>query len=70
MGTPLVVLWGPAILQQVKPMSSKSPVTILRHSVPCAPCYDTPLMKTCRQNICMEGIKASEVDSAVRKLLK
>ena len=36
-GTPLVVLWGPAILEQVRPMSSTSPVRVLRHVVPCAP---------------------------------
>lgn len=69
-GTPLVVLWGPAILQQVKPISSKSPITILRHPVPCAPCYDTPLMKTCRRNICMEGIEPAEVLAATRELLR
>ena len=67
--TPLVVLWGPAILEQVRPISSRSPVTVLRHSVPCAPCYDTPLMKTCRQNVCMEGIPPSDVRDAVRASL-
>jgi ADP-heptose:LPS heptosyltransferase len=68
-GTPLVVLWGPAIVEQVRPMSSTSPVTVLRHPVPCAPCYDTPLMKTCRRNICMEGITSAEVLEAARRSL-
>ena len=68
-GTPLVVLWGPAILEQVRPMSSTSPVTVVRHAVPCAPCYDTPLMKTCQQNICMEGITTGKVFSDARRLL-
>lgn len=68
-GTPLVVLWGPAILEQVRPLSSTSPVTVLRHPVPCAPCYDTPLMKTCRRNICMEGITPDEVLAAARRSL-
>ena len=68
-GTPLVVLWGPAILAQVAPMSSTSPVTVVRHVVPCAPCYDTPLMKTCRQNICMEGITPANVLAHARSLL-
>jgi ADP-heptose:LPS heptosyltransferase len=69
LGTPLVVLWGPAILEQVRPLSSTSPVTVLRHPVPCAPCYDTPLMKTCRRNICMEGITGAEVLEAARASL-
>jgi len=69
MGTPLVVLWGPAILEQVRPLSSRSKVTLLRHAPPCAPCYETPLMKTCRRNVCMEAITPREVLDAVGELL-
>ncbi len=69
LGTPLVVLWGPAILEQVRPMSSSSPVSVMRHPVPCAPCYDTPLMKTCRRNICMEGITPADVFETARRSL-
>jgi ADP-heptose:LPS heptosyltransferase len=69
MGTPLLVLWGPAILEQVRPLSSRSPVTILRHAPACAPCYETPLMKTCRRNICMESIAPREVLAGVEALL-
>jgi ADP-heptose:LPS heptosyltransferase len=70
LGTPLVVLWGPAIFEQVRPMSSRSPVTILRHPPPCAPCYGTPLMKTCPRNVCMEAIAPEEVAVETEKLLK
>jgi ADP-heptose:LPS heptosyltransferase len=70
MGTPLVVLWGPAILEQVRPLSSRSPVTLLRHPPPCAPCYETPLMKTCRRNVCMEAISPGEVLAGVAVLLE
>jgi len=59
--TPLVVLWGPAIFEQVRPMSAKAPIAILRAGVPCAPCYGTHLMKTCRRNICMEYITPDQV---------
>lgn len=69
-GTPLVVLWGPAILEQVRPMSSRSPVVIIRHAVPCAPCYDTPLMKTCQKNICMEGISPEAVLGRASAILR
>jgi ADP-heptose:LPS heptosyltransferase len=66
---PLVVLWGPAVLEHTRPLSSRSPVTILRHPPPCAPCYGTPLMKTCRRNICMEAIEPDEVLQAVTRTL-
>jgi heptosyltransferase-2 len=61
LGTPLVVLWGPSKLHQVAPISSRSPVRIVRHPVFCAPCYDTPMMETCRRNICMESISPPRV---------
>jgi ADP-heptose:LPS heptosyltransferase len=67
--TPLVVLWGPAILEQVRPLSTRSEVAILRHPPPCAPCYDTPLMKTCPRNVCMESISPREVLDRVDLLL-
>ncbi len=69
-GTPLVVLWGPAILEQVRPLSTRSPVELLRNPPPCAPCYDTPLMKTCPRNVCMESISPREVLASVDFLLE
>ena len=70
LGTPLAVLWGPAIYEQTRPVSTSSPIRIVRVSVPCAPCYGTPLMKSCTQNICMEGIPPSAALEAVEDLLK
>ncbi|MDA1184379.1 MAG: glycosyltransferase family 9 protein [Acidobacteria bacterium] len=69
LGTPLVVLWGPAIYEQTRPVSSRSPVQIVRVPVPCAPCYGTPLMKSCTRNICMEGITPDAALGAVEDLL-
>ncbi len=60
-GTPLVVLWGPGILEQTRPIGRLAPVTVIRHAPPCAPCYGTPLMKTCPRNVCMEAITSEEV---------
>ena len=68
-GTPLVVLWGPAIYEQVRPVSSRSAIRLLRHVVPCAPCYDTPLMKSCRRNLCMEGIEPDAVLAVASELV-
>lgn len=68
-GTPLVVLWGPGILEQCRPLSSRSPVEVLRHPVWCAPCYGTPLKEVCRDNTCMQGITSEAVVAAVTGLL-
>jgi ADP-heptose:LPS heptosyltransferase len=67
-GTPLVVLWGPGILDQTRPISTRSPVRIVRHPVHCAPCYGTPLMKTCRENICMQSITPAQALAAIDDL--
>jgi ADP-heptose:LPS heptosyltransferase len=64
LGTPLVVLWGPAIYEQIRPISSFSPIEIVRVLIPCAPCYDTPAMKSCEDNLCMKGITSDAVLSA------
>jgi ADP-heptose:LPS heptosyltransferase len=69
LGTPLIVLWGPAILAQVRPLSSTTPIRILNAAVPCAPCYGTPLMKECRRNICMEALTPAAVLTAAAALL-
>lgn len=69
-GTPLVVLWGPGILEQTRPVSSGGPVDVIREPVPCAPCYGTPLMKSCRRNICMEGIVPARVIASVEAQLR
>jgi ADP-heptose:LPS heptosyltransferase len=67
-GTPLVVLWGPGILEQTRPMSAGSIVRIVQQRVACAPCYGTPLMKSCRQNICMESISPMLVMTAIEEV--
>ncbi|MBZ5497995.1 MAG: glycosyltransferase family 9 protein [Acidobacteriia bacterium] len=69
LGTPLVVVWGPGRLEQTRPVSSITPVRLVRHPVPCAPCQSTPLQKTCRRNICMELITPEEVFAAAQSLL-
>lgn len=70
LGTPLIVLWGPGILEQTRPIADRGAVDILREAVPCAPCYGTPLMKTCRDNICMQRITPARVIAAVENRLR
>jgi ADP-heptose:LPS heptosyltransferase len=69
LGTPLLALCGPAILDQTRPMPSGGPVRILQEPVPCAPCYGTPLMKSCQDNICMKGIEAGRVEETIQQML-
>ena len=69
-GTSLVTLWGPGIFDQTAPISPGNPPRILYHRVPCAPCYGTPAMKTCTDNICMKEIQVEEVKEALDEVLK
>ncbi|MGH9454000.1 MAG: glycosyltransferase family 9 protein, partial [Terriglobia bacterium] len=69
LGTPLVTLWGPGIFEQTSPRGTRGPIRILNHRVHCAPCYGTPLMKSCRDNICMKEIETPEVLEAVEQVL-
>ena len=69
LGTTLVTLWGPAIFEQTVPLSPGNPPRILYHRVACAPCYGTPLMKSCKDNICMKEIQIEEVQSALDEVL-
>ena len=70
LGTPLVVLWDPGILEQTRPLGNPARIRIIRHRVFCAPCYGTPMMKQCRRNICMEAISPERVAAAAEELLK
>ncbi len=69
LGTPLITLWGPGIIEQTAPLAGRGPVRVLYHRVPCAPCYGTPLMNICQDNICMKQIEVGEVQSAMEEML-
>ena len=69
LGTSLVTLWGPGIFEQTVPLSPANPPRILYHRVHCAPCYGTPAMRTCKDNICMKEIEVEEVKKALDEVL-
>jgi len=69
LGTPLVTLWGPGIFEQTRPVAGQGPVHILYKRVHCAPCYGTPRMKSCQDNICMKQIEVAEVEEAIHHCL-
>ena len=68
LGTPLVTLVGPSIWEQTRPLASTGPLRVLYERVPCAPCYNTPLMKSCQDNVCMKQIKLEQVQEAIREI--
>jgi ADP-heptose:LPS heptosyltransferase len=73
LGTPLIVLLGPAIVGQTRPIPSDrsgDSVRILHEPVPCAPCYGTDLMKACQDNVCMKSIEAGTVEAAIGEMLR
>ena len=69
LGTPLITLVGPSIWEQTRPLVSAGPLRVLYERVHCAPCYNTSLMKSCRDNICMKQIQFSQVQEAIRDIL-
>ena len=68
LGTPLITLVGPSIWEQTRPLESTGPLRVLYERVPCAPCYNTPLMKSCQDNICMKQIEVGQVQEAIRQI--
>jgi len=68
-GTPAVVLIGPGNPDRTAPVSSATPICVVRRPPWCAPCFGTPRKDACRQNICMEAITPEEVIDKVEYLL-
>ena len=69
LGTPLITLVGPSIWEQTRPLASTGPLRVLYERVPCAPCYNTPLMKSCQDNVCMKRIEVGQVQEAILQIL-
>lgn len=69
LGSAQITLWGPAIFAKTAPLANPAPSRILRHTVPCAPCYGTPLKRSCRDNICMKGVEVDDVLAAIEEIL-
>ncbi len=69
LGTPLLTLWGPGIIQATAQRAGKGPVRILYSPPLCAPCYGTPLLKLCQDNICMKQISVADVITTVEQIL-
>ena len=69
LATPLLTLWGPGIFEETAPVAGAGTVRILRSPPDCAPCYGTPLRRTCRDNICMKRIEVADVIATAKEML-
>ncbi|CAI6152120.1 MAG: hypothetical protein SPLUMA1_SPLUMAMAG1_01416 [uncultured Sulfurimonas sp.] len=62
LNTPVFVLMGPNDTLVDAPYSSPSnSVNIISLQLECSPCYKTPLMKKCLDNICMNNISVEQI---------
>jgi ADP-heptose:LPS heptosyltransferase len=65
---PFVGLYGPTRFDETQPFPSEPVGTVLRRSLPCQPCYGKRDQRRCGDNICMQGIEATEVIEKVQEL--
>jgi len=58
---PVIALFGPSNFELTGPYSRKAPCRVLTSGVDCQPCYETPLLKQCSFNRCMQTLSPDEV---------
>ncbi len=69
--TPVFTLIGPTPEDETGPYKTpNNEVHILKSDVPCRPCYRTPVMEACEDNICMKQITPEMVYDALSPLLR
>lgn len=69
--TPVYALIGPTPLENTGPYQGpNNEVHIITKNLDCAPCYKTPVMDACHNNICMSSITPSDVISAMRTTIE
>jgi ADP-heptose:LPS heptosyltransferase len=65
--TPVVCLIGPTTGAVTGPYAtSRNVVHTLSVGLPCSPCHDTPAMRQCRVNLCMQQITPQKVMHSMR----
>lgn len=68
LGVPFVALYGPTRFAETQALPVEPVGEILRASLPCQPCYGTPLQKTCGENACMRSIGPESVIDLARSV--
>jgi ADP-heptose:LPS heptosyltransferase len=67
LGVPTVVLFGPS--DSLKWGTENSRHAVVRHDLPCAPCFIFGYHKPCRTIACMKGISVDDVLRACEAVL-
>lgn len=68
--TPVFALIGPTPYLETGPYAGPdNEVHILRADMECAPCYHTPVMEACRDNVCMKRILPTKVAKTISSWL-
>jgi ADP-heptose:LPS heptosyltransferase len=65
---PFIGLYGPTRFEETKPFPAGPVGAVMRHALPCQPCYGTPDQRRCRENVCMRAIEAGEVVEKAREV--
>lgn len=70
MNTPIFVLMGPTPMSTGPYTTPQSKIKVLSANLECSPCYRTPVMKACQDNICMKEILPDDVVFAIEEFNK
>ncbi len=69
-GVPVVTVAGPTRINQTQPLGRKSRIVKTDHSLPCMPCFETPLFLKCPlSQKCMSTVSAQKVFDALAQTL-
>ena len=68
LGVPFIGLYGPTRFAETQPFPAKPVGAVIRNSLPCQPCYGTPMQRTCRENLCMQRIEADAVARKAKEI--
>lgn len=70
-GVPVVTVAGPTRINQTRPMGKRNLIVKTDHSLPCMPCFETPLFSNCPvSQECMTTVSAQRVFDAIAQTLK
>lgn len=67
LGIPLIALFGSTLTSKNAPRGFNS--TVLMSGVDCAPCQDTKIFMSCKDNLCMKSIIVGDVMATIKEKL-
>lgn len=70
-GVPVVTVAGPTKIDQTRPLGKKNLIVRTEHSLPCMPCYDTPLYSRCPiSQKCITTVSVQAAFGAIAQVIK